>query len=91
MKNVSWYAKSCVNAVFLIASISASVMTQTVLAATAAPAAVMKALDAGSPQNVIVLFEAETVAQEAATMRTAANSQFDPNEILGHRADRYRN
>ncbi|HKZ17981.1 MAG TPA: S8 family serine peptidase [Geobacteraceae bacterium] len=55
-----------------------------------APAAVMDRLTAGTPQDVIVLFDDSAVADEAKTMRRDRGLVHDDNAVLELKGRRYR-
>ncbi|MCM2358193.1 MAG: S8 family serine peptidase [Geobacteraceae bacterium] len=54
-----------------------------------APAAVLQRLAAGTPQEVIVLFDGSAVETEAALLRGHKGLRHDDAAILAHRAARY--
>ena len=58
--------------------------------AAKAPAAVLAQLDAGKPQDLVVLLDSGPILEEAATLRRNAGLRHDDREILRFKVQRFR-
>jgi len=58
--------------------------------AAEAPAAVLAQLDAGKPQDLVILFDSGRIEAEAATLRREAGLRHDDDRILSFKARRFR-
>lgn len=84
------YLKAHTNTACAIVSVAFAVLAHSAVAATIPPASVLSAAQAGSVQEVIVLFDTTKIEQDVLTLQAAAGTNIETAEILAFKANQYR-